>query len=72
MKKYIVDRFEGLYAICENEEKEFFNVKIELLPPETKEGDCIYINEDGVYYIDYETAEENRKRIRNKLNSLFE
>jgi translation elongation factor P/translation initiation factor 5A len=72
MKRYVVDRFEGLYAICENEEKEFLNIKIEDLPPETKEGDCIYINEDGIYFIDYETTEENRKRIRSKLDSLFE
>ncbi|NLO09150.1 MAG: DUF3006 domain-containing protein [Clostridiales bacterium] len=72
MKKYIVDRLEGLYAVCENEEKEFLNIRIDLLPPETKEGDCLYTNEDGVYVIDYETTEENRKRIRSKLDSLFE
>lgn len=72
MKKYIIDRFEGLFAICENEEKEFINIEIELLPPEAKEGDCLYINEDGEYIIDYETTNENMKRIRSKLNSLFE
>jgi hypothetical protein len=72
MKKYIVDRFEGIYAICENEDKEFLNVKAELLPPETKEGDCLYINEDGEYFIDIETTKENWDRIRSKLDNLFE
>ena len=72
MEKYIVDRFVGLFAICENEEKEFINIKTELLPPETKEGDCLYINEDGEYLIDYETTNENMKRVRSKLDSLFE
>lgn len=72
MRKYIIDRFEGSYAICENEEKEFMSIKVELLPPDAKEGDSLYINEDGVYYIDYETTEENRKRIRSKLDNLFE
>ena len=72
MKKYIIDRFEGLFAICENEEKKIINIKTELLPPETKEGDCLYINEEGEYLIDYENTEESRRRIRSKLDSLFE
>lgn len=72
MERYVVDRFEGLYAICENEEKEFIHIEIEVLPPLVKEGDCLYINEDGVYSIDYEATEENTKRIRSKLDSLFE
>lgn len=72
MERYVVDRFEGLYAICENEEKEFINIEVELLPPIVKEGDCLYINDDRVYSIDYEATEENRKRIRSKLDSLLE
>jgi len=72
MKKYIIDRFEGLFAICENEGKKFINIRIELLPPDAKEGDCLYINENGVYFIDYENTEESRRRIRSKLDSLFE
>lgn len=72
MKRYIVDRFEGLYAICENEEKEFINILRELLPTETKEGDFLYVNEDGEYFVDYEATEERQKRIRSKLDNLFE
>lgn len=72
MKRYIVDRFEDPYAICENEKGDFVNIEKELLPPETKEGDHLYIHENGTYYIDYKATEESRKRIRKKLDSLFE
>lgn len=72
MNKYIIDRFEGSYAICEDEEKKFVNIERRLLPPNTKESDCIYTNDKGVFCIDYEATENNKMRIRSKLDSLFE
>lgn len=72
MKEYIVDRFEGLYAICENEHLETINILTELLPPDTKEGDFLYINDEGVYCIDYEATEKSKIRISSKLNKLFD
>ena len=72
MSKYIVDRFDGHYAICENEAKEFISINMDLLPPEIKEGDCLCFDGNGVYYIDYELTKERKKSIRKKLDSLFE
>lgn len=72
MKKYIVDRFEGNYAICEDEDKVFVNIEHRLLPPEVKEGDCLIMNDDGSFSIDIKTTEDRKQVIQSKLDSLFE
>ncbi len=72
MKKYIIDRFEGIYAICEDEGKSFINIEKDKLPSEIKEGDCIISDEDGIYSLDIEATEERKRRIRKKLDRLFE
>lgn len=72
MKNYIVDRFEGDYAVCENEDKSFINIERHKLPKETKEGDCLVEKEDGSFYIDIEATEDRKQHIRRKLDSLFE
>jgi hypothetical protein len=71
MKKYIVDRFEGIYAVCENEDKSFVNIEMHKLPTNTKEGDCLIMNEDGIITIDIDTTEDRKQLIRSKLDSLF-
>jgi len=71
MNKYIVDRFEGCYAVCEKEDKSFINIKKDILPPDTKEGD-ILIENNGDFYIDTEATEARKQLIRKKLDSLFE
>lgn len=72
MRKYILDRFEGIYAICEDENEKFIDVERRLLPPEAKEGDCLIVNEDGRFSIDIETTEDRKQRIRSKFDSLFD
>ncbi|MDI9508470.1 MAG: DUF3006 domain-containing protein [Clostridiales bacterium] len=72
MKKYIVDRFEGDYAICEDENNLLINIEHSKLPPETKEGDCLIINKDGDFSIDVIATNDKRQEIRSKLDSLFE
>ncbi|NLJ97575.1 MAG: DUF3006 domain-containing protein [Clostridiales bacterium] len=72
MKKYIVDRFEGNYAVCEDENNISVNIKRNHLPIETKEGDCLIMKDDGNFYIDYESKVTRIQNIRKKLNDLFE
>lgn len=70
MKKYIIDRIENNIAVCESENKIMVNIKVEDLPKECKEGDCIIKGDDGVIYIDnYETRlrEEKAKRLLDRL-----
>lgn len=71
MKKYIVDRFEGDYAVCETEDRSFVNINRYRLPSGTKEGDCL-IEKNGSFLIDTDATEKRRKLIRKKLDSLFE
>ena len=39
MKKLAIDRFEGTYAICEDQEKRMFAIALNELPEGAKEGD---------------------------------
>ena len=56
---YIIDRFEGDFAVCENyniDEDSVIkieNIKKELIPEDAKEGDIIVVNNDNQIYIDY-------------------
>lgn len=62
---FIIDRFEGDYAVVELENKEMVDIPRAILPVEAKEGDVINISIQ-------ETETENRKkRIQDKFNSLF-
>ena len=63
--KFIIDRFEGEFAIVELENKEMIDISIKLLPSEVKEGDTINITIDTI------ETENRRERIQNKFDSLF-
>ena len=70
MKKLIIDRFEGDFAVCEQEDKMFITIPKDKLPLEVKDGDCL-IDNNGVYTIDYERIEERKKIIKDKFGKLF-
>jgi len=72
MKKYIIDRFEDIYAVCEKEDKSFIHILKSKLPECIKEGDCIIQKEDGTFSIDVNERLEREHRIREKMNHLFE
>ena len=71
MKKFIIDRFEGMYAICEEEDKTMLSIPKYRLPLDCKEGDCLILNTKGMYQKDNEITMEREKRIREKMNRLF-
>ncbi len=70
MKKLIIDRFEGDFAVCEQEDKIFINISKNSLPPDVKEGDFIFEN-DGAYTIDYEITRDIKKVINEKFGKLI-
>lgn len=72
MKKYIVDRFEGNYAICEDENNIFVRINKSNLPSDIKEGDCLIMKDHGEFYIDIDETKARIQDIRKKLNNLFE
>lgn len=68
--KLIIDRFEGIYAICELQNGGFIDVPKEDIPKEAKEGD-ILIKTDNRYCVDKTATESKRKEIKRKMNRLF-
>ena len=68
--KAIIDRFEGVYAVCETENKEYINILKSELPQGIKEGDVLNCINDK-WNIDTATTKERKEKIKNKLNSLF-
>ena len=68
--KAIIDRFEGVYAVCETEDKRYINILKSELPQGIKEGDVLNCINDK-WNIDTATTKERKEKIKNKLNSLF-
>jgi hypothetical protein len=72
MKKLIIDRFEGNYAVCEQDDNTYVSIPKYKLPLDCKEGDSLYIDTDGMYHKDSESTRAKEKRIREKMSRLFE
>ena len=68
MQKFIIDRFEDDWAVIETLEEPIvhFNIPINLLPQNAKEGDVLNLD----ISIDKETTKQRRNKILDKLNSL--
>lgn len=69
--RYVVDRFEGGLAVCENEEGSQREIPLVLLPEDVKEGD-ILICEYGMWSVDEEETASRRARIAAKQDALWE
>jgi hypothetical protein len=72
MKKFIIDRFEGNYAVCEMEDKSYLSIPKYKLPLDCREGDCLLQDADDMYQKDIEAKTTKEKKIRDKMNRLFE
>lgn len=67
--KYIIDRFENGYAVCELEDGNIKNIPKYQLPLEVKEGDMLIV-ENGFYRVlDVETK-KRRGELRERLRGL--
>ena len=71
MKKMIIDRFDGTYAICEDKDKSFFAIDQTELPAGAKTGDVLVITDDGTLEIDVAETERRRNRILEKQKKLL-
>lgn len=64
---YVLDRFEGDFAICENRKSgEIKNIDRAKIPKDAKEGDVLRL-ENGIYEIDKDETENIRERIKKKM-----
>ena len=62
MRKLIIDRFEGTYAICEDQEKKMFAISLNELPQGAKPGDVLQISGAGELSVDQEETQRRRKK----------
>lgn len=70
MTKYIIDRFEGDFALCEMENKEMVDIPRNSLPPEAGEGDVL-VERDGFFTVDEDETKERRRKNAALLKSLW-
>ena len=71
VQEYTIDRFEDDFAVCENRNtKEIINIKKAELPKEAVEGSILEYK-NGKYELNQEKQEEIEKRIREKMNNIW-
>ena len=65
---FIIDRFEGDWAIIETENRQTFNLPRFVLPPGIKEGDVLSIQVG----IDLVTTKDRAEKAKRMLDNLFD
>ena len=68
----VIDRFEGGYAVAEDENRETRNILRGLLPPEAREGDVLAPLPGGRFAVDREATSLRREKIGRAFGGLFE
>lgn len=68
--KFIIDRLEGKYAVCTDENGNIINICKENLPENIEEGTTI-IKENNLYYIDEKDTKKRKKRIQKLADDLW-
>lgn len=71
MQQLTVDRFEGIYVICEDKDKKFFAIDKSEAPANVKEGDVLRIEDDGTLRIDAEETARRRTAAAQKQRHAF-
>lgn len=71
MKRITIDRFDGIYAICEDKDKAFFAIELSELPKGAKSGDVLLITDEGTLEIDAEETERRRQRVLEKQKKVL-
>lgn len=68
--RYIIDRFEGKYAVCETEDLKFENILRSEIPKEAKERDVL-IKKDGKFLIDVDRTQKLKIDIEELTKDLW-
>lgn len=69
--KVSIDRFEGAYAICEDDKCRLYAIEKGELPKDAREGSIIELSDDGSIVIDEEATKLRRERIKKLQDKLF-
>lgn len=69
--KVTVDRFEGDFAICENDDRIMIQIEKSKLPECVHEGDIIVVEDEGIN-LDSVATKERKSRIEGLMKNLWE
>lgn len=72
MKLLSIDRFEDVYAICEDNDGAKFAIPVQELPQGAKEGTCLRISDDGTLSVDEKATADKRRENYLKQKKLLE
>ena len=72
MKFLTIDRFEGGFAVCEDEDGKILNVDKTTIENSAKEGDIIFLSEgQGIFFVDKKKSEDRRRSIEERFRRLI-
>jgi hypothetical protein len=66
----VVDRFEGSFAVCEQEDGSMIDVDMKVLPEGTREGDVLKFD-SGVYAVHAGATTDRTQKIRRLMDKLW-
>lgn len=69
--KLSIDRFEGNYAVCEDNDGKMHDIPRELVQESAKEGDVL-IFRDGSYWVDTEETQKRRNAAAQLQKKLMD
>lgn len=69
--KLSIDRFEELYAICEDDNQKLYEIEISMLPKNAKPGDIIDVSDNGRFFIDFQETSKRKEKIKKLQDKLF-
>lgn len=68
--RYIIDRFEGEYALCETEQGDFINIERNRIPHNAREGDVL-AECGNELIIDFEETEKRKEYVKKLADELW-
>ena len=69
MEELLVEGFEGVYALCEQKDKQKTTVPKYRLTLETRVGDFVFLNRDGMYEV--KTSKKTNHGMTQYLKTLL-
>lgn len=67
----VIDRFEGEYAVCEEEDGSFKKLPKVFLPGGCREGDCLTPASEGTWQVDRAETARRRRETQRLLEDLY-
>lgn len=68
----VIDRFEGIFAVCELSNGDFANIERSLIASNAKEGDIIEWGGESTYTVNENATIARKSHMQKKLNALFD